>query len=66
MTFGLTDWESTEVIDGVTEGQHVYLVSVVVIRNQQRDSEQRIRERAVGLGGATSARPVGAGSGRSR
>lgn len=56
--FGLSDWEYTEVVEGVNEGEPVVLVTVAQILQQQEAFQQRIRERASSLSGGPSASPT--------
>ncbi len=48
VTLGLSDWENTEVIEGLAEGEQVVLVSVVQMKNQQQQSSERMRQRMGG------------------
>ncbi len=61
MLFGLSDWEYTEVSEGIAAGDRVVLVTVAQILQQQQALEQRVRERASSFSGAP-----GAGSPRGR
>jgi len=54
---GLTDWEYTEVVDGLKPGDEVVLVSVAELQRQQQEMTDRVRRR---FGG-----PMGTGSNRS-
>jgi HlyD family secretion protein len=56
--FGLSDWEYTEVVEGVKEGEPVVLVTVAQILQQQEAFQQRIRERASSFSGGPSASPT--------
>ena len=63
---GLSDWESTEVLDGLAEGERVALVSIAQLQQGQRDFEARIRARSGpvpggGGGGGAGPRPGGGG-----
>ncbi|MFL5344447.1 MAG: efflux RND transporter periplasmic adaptor subunit [Hyalangium sp.] len=56
---GLSDWDNTEVISGLEEGEQVYLVSVAQLQQQQQQSLDRMRQRNGGV-------IPGAGGGGSR
>ena len=71
VTVGLSDWEYTEVVDGLEAGERVVLVSVAQLQQQQQEMAERMRERTGGgmFGGSSSsststnsnARPQGGG-----
>lgn len=46
VTLGLNDWDRTEVVSGLEEGEQVILMSVARLRQQQEDLMNRIRERS--------------------
>jgi HlyD family secretion protein len=46
---GLSDWDNTEVISGLQEGEQVYLVSVAQLQQQQQQSLDRMRQRTGGV-----------------
>ncbi|WP_224368232.1 efflux RND transporter periplasmic adaptor subunit [Hyalangium versicolor] len=46
---GLSDWDNTEVLSGLQEGEQVYLVSVAQLQQQQQQSLDRMRQRAGGV-----------------
>jgi HlyD family secretion protein len=48
---GLNDWESTEVLRGVEEGEQVYLISVARLQQEQQELLDRIRSRSNPFGG---------------
>ncbi len=54
---GLNDWDKSEVVSGVKEGDAVVLISVARLRQQQEDMMNRIRERSSPI-------PGGGGGGR--
>ncbi len=56
---GLADWDYTEVLDGLAEGDRVILVSLAQIQRQQQQMEQRLRERTGALGPGTGGTPRG-------
>ena len=56
VSLGLTDWEYTEVVDGLEAGDQVVLVSVAELQRQQQEMTDRVRQR---FGG-----PMGSGSGQ--
>ncbi|WP_224247815.1 efflux RND transporter periplasmic adaptor subunit [Hyalangium gracile] len=59
---GLSDWDNTEVISGLQEGEQVYLVSVAQLQQQQQQSLDRIRQRTGGvIPGAGGGGPRGGG-----
>jgi HlyD family secretion protein len=45
---GLSDWDYTEVIRGLNEGDQVYLISVARLKQQQTQFADRMRQRAGG------------------
>ena len=49
---GLNDWDSTEVLGGVEEGEQVYLISVARLQQEQQELIERIRERSNPFGGS--------------
>jgi len=57
VTLGLNDWESTEVIRGIEEGERVVIISVARLQQSQQEFLDRMRERAGGNG------PIPGGSG---
>jgi HlyD family secretion protein len=68
---GLADWDHTEVLDGLSEGEKVVLVSVAQLQRNQKESTERFRQRAGGLmpgtgGGNRGSGGGGAGAGRGR
>jgi HlyD family secretion protein len=46
---GLNDWDNTEVISGLEEGEQVVLISVARLQAQQQEFQDRMRERAGGV-----------------
>lgn len=42
---GLNDWDSTEILSGVEEGEQVYLISVARLQQEQQELVERIRNR---------------------
>lgn len=46
---GLSDWDNTEVISGLEEGEQVYLVSVAQLQQQQQQSLDRMKQRTGGV-----------------
>jgi HlyD family secretion protein len=50
VTLGVNDWEFTEVIRGVEEGEQVVIISVARLQQSQQEFLDRIRERAGGNG----------------
>jgi HlyD family secretion protein len=64
---GLADWDHTEVLDGLAEGERVVLIAVAQLQEGQRAFEERIRSRAggpvPGAGGGSQRSRGGAASG---
>jgi HlyD family secretion protein len=55
VALGLSDWEFTEVLDGLEPGDKVLLVSVAQLQKRQEEQSRRMRERMSGpLGGGQS------------
>ena len=56
VTVGLSDWEYTEIVEGLKAGERVVLVSVAQLQQQQQEMEERMRERTGGgmFGGSSS------------
>jgi HlyD family secretion protein len=52
---GVNDWDHTEVLRGLEAGEHVVLISVARLQQQQQDMLNRMRQRNSGMfpGGAT-------------
>lgn len=48
VVLGVNDWDNTEVLRGLEEGEKVILISVARIQQQQQERLQRIRERQSG------------------
>jgi HlyD family secretion protein len=68
---GVNDFDNSEVISGLQEGEKIILVSVARLQAQQEEMNQRIRERAgasgvpaVAMGGPGGGRDMGGGGGR--
>ncbi len=55
VTFGMSDWEYTEVLDGLEEGERVALVTVTQLLAQQRQAEERFRQRTSTFSGTPTA-----------
>lgn len=71
LRLGLNDWEYTEVLSGLEEGEEVVIISVARLQQSQQDFLDRIRERATGNGpipgaGGTHMPPSGGRGGRGR
>lgn len=45
---GVNDWDNTEVVSGLEEGEQVILMSVARLQQQQAEFQERIRERTSG------------------
>jgi HlyD family secretion protein len=55
VTFGLSDWEYTEVLEGLQEGDRVALVTVAQLLVQQKQAEERFRQRTSTFSGSPTA-----------
>jgi HlyD family secretion protein len=64
VTLGVNDWEFTEVIRGVEEGDQVVIISVARLQQSQQEFLDRIRERTGGNGPIPGGTPRGGGRGR--
>jgi HlyD family secretion protein len=62
---GLSDWENTEVLNGLEAGEKVLLVTVAQLQQQQQQSLDRMRQRTGGVipGAGGGARGGGGGGG---
>ncbi|HZA12874.1 MAG TPA: efflux RND transporter periplasmic adaptor subunit, partial [Myxococcaceae bacterium] len=49
VTLGLSDWEFTEVLDGVQPGDRIVLVSVALLQREQQQATDRMRQRVGGV-----------------
>ena len=49
VTLGLSDWESTEVVSGLEEGEQVMLISVAKLQQQQQERNERMRQMSGGV-----------------
>ncbi|AKQ65788.1 Macrolide-specific efflux protein MacA [Myxococcus hansupus] len=49
VTLGLSDWESTEVVSGLEEGEQVMLISVAKLQQQQQQRNERMRQMSGGV-----------------
>lgn len=49
VVLGMSDWEYTEIVDGLEPGEQVYIVSVALLQQQQREFTERVSERAGGV-----------------
>jgi len=76
VSLGVNDWENTEVLRGLDEGERVVIVSVARLQAAQQDFLNRMRERSQGsvipgaqpmgpgMGGGPGGRPGGGGGDR--
>jgi HlyD family secretion protein len=66
VTLGLSDWEHTEIVEGLAEGERVVVVAVAQLQREQQQTSERFRQRMGGVvpGAGGGARPARAGSGR--
>jgi HlyD family secretion protein len=65
VTLGVNDWEWTEVISGLAEGDSVVLVSVAQLQQAQQDFQDRMRQNMGGFPGTGNTRGGrGGGGGR--
>ena len=46
---GVNDWDNTEIVSGLEEGERVVLISVARLQQQAQDFQNRMRERAGGV-----------------
>jgi len=63
---GVANYDYTEVLDGLKEGEHVALLSAAAMQAQRAAQNDRARQMMGGgspLGGATGGRPAGGGGG---
>ncbi|QDE91022.1 efflux transporter periplasmic adaptor subunit [Myxococcus xanthus] len=49
VTLGLSDWESTEVVSGLEDGEQVVLITVAKLQKQQQQSAERMRQMSGGV-----------------
>jgi len=49
VTLGLSDWESTEVVSGLEEGEQVVLITVAKLQQQQQQNTERMRQMTGGV-----------------
>ncbi|HSL83477.1 MAG TPA: efflux RND transporter periplasmic adaptor subunit [Thermoanaerobaculia bacterium] len=63
VTLGLSDWEYTEVVEGVEPGEAVVVASVALMQQRQQDLSDRMRQRFGGPLGSGSNRSGGGGGG---
>ncbi len=63
VTLGLGDWDRTEVVTGLSEGDEVVLVAAAQLRANQQRMEERFRSR---MGGGIPGAGGGGGGGRPR
>ena len=63
MVLGLGDWDRTEVVSGLAEGDEVVLVAAAQLRANQQRMEERFRSRMGGgiPGSGGGGRPRGGG-----
>ena len=45
VTLGVNDWDYTEVLSGLKQGDQVYLMTAARLQQQQADMQQRLRDR---------------------
>jgi HlyD family secretion protein len=62
VTLGVNDWEYTEVLRGLDEGERVVIVSVARLQAAQQDFLNRMRERSQGSV-IPGSQPMGPGMG---
>ena len=48
---GVNDWDYTEVVSGLKEGDQVFLMTGARLAQQQRDMADRMRQRSGAMGG---------------
>lgn len=66
VTLGVSDWEYTEILDGVKPGEQVRLMSAARLRQEQEQMTERMRQRAGGIMGGGPGGPPGGGGGGGR
>lgn len=49
VVLGMSDWEYTEIVEGLEPGEQVYTATVALLQQQQNEFADRIRERAGGI-----------------
>jgi HlyD family secretion protein len=59
VTLGVNDWDYTEVISGLEEGDKVFLMTAARLAQQQRDMADRMRQRNSGALGGMRQQPGG-------
>ena len=59
VTLGVNDWDYTEVISGLQEGDKVFLMTAARLAQQQRDMADRMRQRSSGALGGMRQQPGG-------
>lgn len=65
ITLGVNDWDYTEVITGLKEGDKVFLMTGARLAQQQRDMADRMRQRSGAMGGMRQQQPQGSQGGQS-
>ncbi|HEX6558084.1 MAG TPA: efflux RND transporter periplasmic adaptor subunit [Longimicrobiales bacterium] len=69
VTLGVNDWDYTEVLSGLKEGDKVFLMTAARLEQQQKDMQDRVRQRSNQMGGMrqnTSAGQTGQGNTQGR
>ena len=59
VTLGVNDWDYTEVISGLKEGDKVFLMTAARLAQQQKEQADRLRQRSSGALGGMRQQPGG-------
>jgi HlyD family secretion protein len=61
---GVNDWEYTEVVGGLKEGDKVFMMTAARLAQQQKDMADRMRQRSAGPMGGMRQQQQGQGQGQ--
>ena len=56
---GVNDWDYTEVVNGLKEGDKVFMMTAARLQQQQKDMQDRMRQRNNTMGGMRQNTPAG-------
>ena len=56
---GVNDWDYTEVISGLKEGDKVFLMTAARLQQQQKEMQDRMRQRNNSMGGMRNTQQQG-------
>jgi HlyD family secretion protein len=59
VTLGVNDWDYTEVLSGLKEGEQIFLMTAARLAQQERERADRMRQRAGSMGGMRQQQPSG-------